>query len=70
MNSLKALLSNPKVVSALKGAAIAAAGAVVPIVAELASSGALGAYGPAVGALSAVAINAIRLAMQKPAPAA
>lgn len=66
MNALRALLANAKVRSALKGAAIAAAGAVVPIVTEVVSSGALGVYGPIVGAVASIAVNALRLAVQKP----
>lgn len=67
MNRLRAILANEKVASALKGAAIAAAGAVVPVVVELASSGALGVYGPIVGAVASIAVNALRLAVQKDA---
>jgi hypothetical protein len=50
-----------KLISILKGAAIAAAGAAVAVVANAATSGALGPlWSPVLGAVASVLVNALR----------
>lgn len=54
-------MDQDKLKSILKGAAIAAIGAAVAVVANAASSGALGPmWSPILGAVASVAVNALR----------
>lgn len=53
-------MSREKLISVGKGAAIAAAGAVLAYLGQWVAGGDLGAYGPLVAAVLAIAVNALR----------
>lgn len=60
--------NNEKTIKVLKGAGLAAAGAAVAYLAGYLGQLDLGAYGPAVAAVAAVVVNAIRQALAESTP--
>lgn len=53
-------MSKEQILSIIKGAGIAGAGAFVAVIAQAASSGALGLWSPVVGAAASVLVNILR----------
>ena len=62
-------MTKDKWISVAKGALIAAAGAFGAYVVDAMSTAGLGVYGPAVGAILSVAVNALRKLLADPEPA-